>query len=84
MGSALSLLHEDGCPGEVGEACACGLVVAFVGRSAMVMVDSHYRHGADPINLSTVWGPEALDAWFTLIGCGQAVDWPGFQGGGEW
>lgn len=44
------LLHEEGCPGEVGEACACGLVVAFVGRSAMVMVDSHYRHRADPIN----------------------------------
>ncbi|MFV7422379.1 hypothetical protein ACNPNN_04770 [Stenotrophomonas geniculata] len=44
------LLHEDGCPGEVGEACACGLVVAFVGPSAMVMVDSQYRHWADPIH----------------------------------
>lgn len=44
------LLHEDGCPGEVGEACSCGLVVAFVGPTAMVMVDSHYRHRADPIN----------------------------------
>lgn len=44
------LLHEVGCPGEVGEACTCGLVVAFVGPSAMAMVDSHYRHRADPIN----------------------------------
>lgn len=44
------LLHEDGCPGEVGEPCVCGLVVAFVGRSAMVMVDSHYAYRTDPIN----------------------------------
>ncbi len=44
------LLHEDGCPREVGEACTCGLVVAFVGPSAVVMVDSHYRHRTDPIN----------------------------------
>lgn len=44
------LLHEEGCPKQVGEACACGLVVVFVGRSAMVMVDRHYRHRADPIN----------------------------------
>lgn len=44
------LLHEDGCPGEVGETCTCGLVVAFVGPTALVMVDSHYRHRADPIN----------------------------------
>jgi len=44
------LLHEDGCPGEVGEECTCGLVVAFVGSSAMVMVDSHYAYRTDPIN----------------------------------
>ncbi|MBA0284500.1 hypothetical protein D7Y26_09050 [Stenotrophomonas maltophilia] len=44
------LLHEDGCPGEVGEACSCGLVVAFVGPAAVVMVDSHYASWADPIN----------------------------------
>ncbi|HFT6992572.1 TPA: hypothetical protein ACGRQA_001886 [Stenotrophomonas maltophilia] len=44
------LLHEDGCPGEVGEACSCGLVVAFVGPTAVVMVDSHYAYRTDPIN----------------------------------
>lgn len=44
------LLHEDGCPGEVDEACSCGLVVAFVGPRAVVMVDSHYAYRTDPIN----------------------------------
>ena len=44
------LLHEDGCPGEIGEACSCGLVVAFVGPTAVVMVDSHYAYRTDAIN----------------------------------
>lgn len=40
------LLHEKWCTGEIGEAPArylC-LVVAFVGPSALVMVDSHYAY----------------------------------------
>lgn len=44
------LLHEEGCPGESGEACSCGLVVAFVGPMAVVMVDSHYAYRTDLIN----------------------------------
>ncbi len=44
------LLHEDGCLGEVGEARSCGLVVAFVGPTVVVMVDSHYACRTDPIN----------------------------------
>ncbi|WP_422353832.1 hypothetical protein [Stenotrophomonas sp. AR026] len=44
------LLHESGCPGEVGEACSCGMVVVFVGPAAMVMVDSHYACRTDLIN----------------------------------
>lgn len=44
------LLHEDGCPGEVGEACSCGLVVVFTGPTAVVMVDSHYACRTDAIN----------------------------------
>ncbi|HGM7334474.1 TPA: hypothetical protein ACKQCJ_000779 [Stenotrophomonas maltophilia] len=44
------LLHEGGCPGEVGEVCSCGMVVVFVGPAAMVMVDSQYAHWVDPIN----------------------------------
>lgn len=44
------LLHEDRCPGEVGEVCTCGLVVAFVGPAHLVLVDGHYRCWAGPIN----------------------------------
>lgn len=33
-----------------GDACACDLAVAFVGRSTMVIVDSHYAYCADHIN----------------------------------
>jgi hypothetical protein len=44
------LLHESGCPGELGGACSCSMVVVFVGPTAMVMVDSHYASWADPIN----------------------------------
>lgn len=44
------LLHENGCPGEGGEACSCGLVVVFVGPAAVAMVDSHYAYRTDLIN----------------------------------
>lgn len=50
VGSLLSLLHEAGCLGEVGEARSYGLVVAFVGPSAMVMVDGHCAYRAASIN----------------------------------
>lgn len=44
------LMHDHDCPGDAGRGCCCGLVVAFVGPTALVMVDSEYRYWADPIH----------------------------------